>query len=221
MKTVKLLALMLFSIQAGAQYHSFGFGTGSSAFRGETTATGKIIEEPGLNLYVYYSYWLPSDERWQIIGMAHLDYIHGKRASAASDGGNSYDAHSYLVSTLGGIRYYADRDITEYVPEKYQGGVFAGLYVGPALAYSNYVTPSVIDPLSDTYKTTPTLSFNALGEIGYRMFWNQHWAYEASLGLQSGFNDRWDGMKGNSGVPDFILQFSIGASYSFYAFGKK
>lgn len=212
------LGLLLFSLQAGAQYHSFGFGAGTSAFRGETTKDNVLIEEPGINLYGYYSYWLADDERWQLVALAHLDYINGKRESNASDAPNSYDAHSLLVSPMAGIRFYADRDIMDYMPEKYQGGLFAGIYAGAAIAYTEYQTPAVIDSESLHFKTTPTLSFNSMLELGYRMFWNQFWAYEISCGIQHGFNDRWDGFKGNSDANDFVSHISIGATYSFYAF---
>lgn len=212
------LGLLLYGSQLAAQYHSFGFGAGSSAFRGETTKDRSLFEEAGINLYGYYSYWLADDERWQLVAQARLDYINGRREGLASDADYSYQANSFLLSPLAGIRFYADRDIRDYVPEKWQGGLFLGLYAGAAVAYSDYRIPQVIDPASPHYKASPTITFNSMFEIGYRMFWNQFWAYEISLGLQHGFNDRWDGFKGNTTTNDFVTHISVGATYSFYAF---
>lgn len=218
MAQLKTLALLLISISSFAQYNSLGFGLGSSVFRGETSHPLKLIEEPGLNLYGLYSYWLPNDERWQISTKVHLDYINGKRQSLSSDGAETYNAHSFLLSTLFGMRFYLDNDIRDYVPEKNQGAFFVGLFAGPSLAYSKYITPSIIDPADDTYNLNPILSFNMMGEVGYRLFINEFWAYELSLGFQSGFNDRWDGIKGGTGIPDYIFQASFGLTYSFYQF---
>lgn len=217
MRTHLILASLLMAFSAEAQYNTLGLAMGSSAFRGETTADGKLIEEPGLNLNTFYTYWLPADERWQITAKINFDYIRGKRQSSASDGSLSYDANSFLFSVLGGMRFYIDNDIRDYVPEKNQGAFFGGLYAGPILSYSNYITPTILNPALDTYSTQPTVSLNIMAELGYRLFINKFWAYELSLGLQGGGNDRWDGYKGNTGVPDFILQASFGLSYSFYA----
>jgi hypothetical protein len=218
MVLLRIGLLLLLSFHVSGQYNSLGFGLGSSAFRGETTAAGKIIEEPGLNLYGLYTYWLPDDERWQISTKIQVDWINGKRQGLASDGGLNYSSHSFLISTLVGMRFYLDNDIRDYVPEKNQGALFAGLYLGPALSYNQYRIPETINPINEAYESNPVLSFNVMAEVGYRLFWNEFWAYEASIGFQNGANDRWDGLKGSTGVPDFIFYINLGLSYSFYDF---
>lgn len=217
MRSPLFLAAIMLAISADAQYHSLGLGLGSSAFRGETTAAGKLIEEPGLNLNTFYNYWLTEDERWQISSKLNFDYIHGQRLGTASDDLLEYDAHSFLLSLLAGMRFYADNNLRDYVPEKYQGAFFGGLYAGPVLAYSRYSLPARLDPNSDTFSAQPSLSLNLMAEVGYRLFINKFWAYELSIGLQGGGNDHWDGFKGSTGIPDFIVQTSFSLSYSFYA----
>lgn len=213
-KVIFLGILVLGCCSLSAQYNSLGFGAGSSFFRGESTATGKVFEEPGVNLYGYYTYWLPKDERFQLTGYLNVDYNRPKIAGAG-DGDAGYDAHSFVISPLVGMRFYFDKWLLDYVPEKNQDAIFVGVFMGPAIYYTKYNTPS--NPTSgENHRTTPGISFNAMIQAGYRIFRNEFWSYEFHLGFQHGFNDRWDGYKGSTGVNDWIFQAGVGMSYSFY-----
>ncbi len=216
MRLILCSLLLALSLPISAQYNTLGFGIGTSAFRGESTSPGSLIEEPGIHLYGYYSYWLPSDERFQIVGLLNLDYMR-PQINGSGDGGMRYDAHSFVLSPLVGVRFYLDKWLLDYVPEKNQDAFFAGVYFGPAIYYSNYVTPSNIGN-DNTYRDIPGISFNTMAQVGYRIFRNEFWSYEAQIGFQHGFNDRWDGNQGNTGVNDWIFQVGVGMSYSFYKF---
>jgi len=207
--------LLLLNLSLNAQYNSLGFGAGTSFFRGETTATGSILEEPGINLYGYYTYWLPADERFQITGMLDLDFNRPQIASPA-DGSELYEAYVLLISPLVGMRFYWDRWLLDYVPEKNQSALFLGLYLGPAIYLHDYQSPgaSARDVLH--YTNGFGISFNSSAEIGYRIFRNSHWSYEISTGFKYGFNDAWDGLKGNTAVNDWLFHLKLGMSYSFY-----
>jgi hypothetical protein len=212
-RKILLLIILLFALSSSAQYHNLGYGFGPSQLRGDITETGKLIDDLGLNLYVYYSYWLAEDERWQLSALLDLDYLNGK-IIGANDGGFLFDAHSFLLSPMVGIRYYADEYLLDYVPEKYQDAYFAGIYFGPAIAFSDYTTPVQLN--STKYSEIPSISFAGKLLIGYRIYWNSHWALEVSGSAKYGANDRWDGYKGSTGVNDFLFQLSAGVSYSFY-----
>ncbi|MCR9153774.1 MAG: hypothetical protein NXI09_06670 [Bacteroidetes bacterium] len=217
MKTPILALFVSLSLIANAQYNSLGIGAGSSFFRGETTATGALLEEPGLNLYGYYSYWLPADERFQLI--AHLNFdFNNPKIQSTTDGGLSYEAHTFVLSPLFGLRFYLDKWLMDYVPEKNQDAFFAGVYIGPALSYADYQNPSMPNARPDLYNKGIQLSFNSMTEVGYRIFRNEFWSYEVKTGFQYGFYDGWDGYKGSSGINDWIFHLSLGMSYSFYKF---
>jgi len=212
MRTLILGISILLTTNLSAQYFSYGYGMGSSTFRGETSSSRSIIESPGLNAYGFYSYWLPKDERWQITALVDLNLMSSQKSTTETV---SYQAQTALVSTLLGMKYYFDSELPDYEPEKKQDAVFLGLFAGPSFFAHQY--GSMVD-VSDkeAFRSQLGISFTMMGQIGYRYYLNQWWAIETSLGGKYGWNDHWDGYKGITNNKDWLFQGNIGVLYSFY-----
>lgn len=214
MKALFSIGLFLSFFGSYAQYNSYGFGAGTSFFRGETTATSTLFQEPGVNLYAFYNYWLPQDQRFQASSSLIIDYNNPNIQQA--DLAQAYEAHCIMLSPMVGMRYYHDSYLSDYVPEKFQRAVFLGLHMGPTLYYVDYPGELYSQSPSDAYQEGLGLSFTAMAELGYRIYINQFWSYEISTGFKYGFMDRWDGYRGSTGINDWLFHLNVGMSYSFY-----
>lgn len=213
-----LILMVIFASYAKAQYNSIGFGLGTSSFRGETSNDEEfLLDELGVSAYAFYSYWLENNSQWQIIGRLNYNQINAKIDIIVNDTGVAvpYQTNSTMFFIESGIRYYLDSDLNRYVPENGQGGFFGGILVGANLFSNNINAPRIGNDstivLSEKLQVSPSI----IMEVGYRIFYTRYWAIEATIGFRHGFDDLWDGIAGHTRFNDWIVNGSVGFSYSF------
>ncbi|WP_421753176.1 DUF3575 domain-containing protein [Croceimicrobium sp.] len=209
------LSFLWLPVIVQAQYYSLGVNSGTSFFRGETTAEGQLLSEPGANIAVVYNKWIPRDERWQISSLLDINAMNSR--VTAQEGGSipELQAYSFIISPMLGLRYYFDRDLKDYVPEKYQDAFFIALYAGISLNKNQYQIPNDFNATNPFYSRDWGLSFSNMLQGGYRIFLNSHWSMEAQISFKYGTSDNWDAFHGTSNVNDWIFSTGIGASYAF------
>ncbi|QNR23785.1 DUF3575 domain-containing protein [Croceimicrobium hydrocarbonivorans] len=208
------LSFLWLPVLVQAQYYSLGVNSGASFFRGETTAEGQLLSEPGIHLAAVYNKWIPLDERWQISGILDINAMNS-RIKTGEGSLPELQAYSFILSPMVGIRYYFDRDLKDYVPEKYQDAFFLALYAGISMNKNQYQIPNEFTTENPYYSSDWGLSFSNMIQGGYRIFLNSHWSVEAQASLKYGTSDNWDAFNGTTNLKDWIFTTGLGLSYAF------
>lgn len=215
--SVSFLLFCAFTSSVLGQSQSFGFGLGAAAIRGDAWDEGEyLIDELGINLYGYHSFWWDKFSGVQFIGHVRYNDLRVLFDTEPPDTSAliHFEARSYHLGLSFGIRYYLDPDLNKYSPSAGQGSFFGGARAGVEI-FGSKVEQVQIDQLPGKQFSEETfVSPNAGVELGYRLFITQSWSVETSFDLIYGFSDYWDGLSGPTGVKDWLASGSVGFSIS-------
>lgn len=213
MRTRYLFTLILLNFSLYSQYNSTGYGLGAAQVRGETDAQDTWISNPGLAAYGYYNYWLPQDERFQLSFLVDINLLSSRKYG---DEGLQFEVHSTLYIPKIGLRFYLDDDLQSYEPDLFQDAFFMGIYGGACIYHHDYGTVVLLQEVDGEIHPDLGVSVILNGLVGYRIYISRSNAIEFSFAGSYGFNDYWDGYKGNTGINDWHFQVNLGLMRSFY-----
>ena len=216
---------LILSSSALAQSQSLYFGIGLSTIRGELSNEGIMDEEYGFNYTLRYMLPL-KDERFVFTTETSFLNMALKRQFGSGENAINYQSivtHTYLGV---GMRFYISNSINKYNPYRGQFLPFVGLSAG-ALSINRIsnraVTPQQIagkkptnDPTAGyTFYEGANYEFASQFEAGFVYVINGIWSIEASGMFRPGFSDSWDGVKGTTNSPDYLMSGALGIHMRF------
>ncbi len=218
------LSLVL-SSSAFAQSQRVLFGIGLTTIRGELSNESVFDEEYGLNYTLKYMVPLSNE---QFVFTAETSFLNMKLRRQFGTGDKAVNYQSIVSHTYMGVglRFYLSKSVNKYNPYKGQFLPFVGIGAGGVhinRISNRAVTPQQIagkkpdeDPTAgyDFYEGS-NYEFAPQVEAGFQYVLNSIWTIEGSGMVRPGFSDSWDGVKGTTNSPDYLMSGMLGLQMNF------